>query len=307
MEIQENITLKDYTTFAIGGPAKYFVEAQTSSDVVAAIAFAEQKNCPYYVIGGGSNILFSDRGFDGVIIRIGFSELSFSGHRVTVGAGYTLLSFLRACADYGLSGLENMAGIPGSVGGAVRGNAGAFGTEIKDALTSVRVLNVLTGQVADFTCGRCAFGYRDSYFKSRSNLVIAEAVFDLEKSISIEVHAKMDVIIQKREQKHIQDIKSAGSFFMNPVVSEELQQEFLHDCNRVSKEGRVPAGWLLERAGINQKKIGGIQAGEMHANYFINTGDGTAEQAVQLASLAKTRVRDSYGVKLSEEVQLVGF
>lgn len=307
MEIQENISLKSYTTFEIGGSARYFVTAHSSDDIVEAVNFAKSEGCPYYILGGGSNILFSDKGFDGVVIHIVFDDVRISDQRVTVGAGHNLLKFLQVVATAGLGGLEKMAGIPGTVGGAVRGNAGAFGTEIMDVVESVRVLDLKTEKVEDFPVDSCAFGYRQSHFKSHPNLVVLEMTCVLAIGNPETITSEMNSTIAERESRHIQNIRSAGSFFINPEVSEEIQQKFLDDKGVVARESRVPAGWLLDLVSMGNKRIGDVQAGETHANYFINVGDGTADHVIQLASLAKTRVRDQYDVRLREEVQLVGF
>ncbi len=307
MEIKENFSLKELTTFDIGGQARYYGHAMDCGDLKKLLQFAKEQNVAFFVLGGGSNVVFSDSGFDGLIIHIGIDTFGIDQDVVTVGAGVGLLDFLRRAARADLGGFSGMAGIPGSVGGAVRGNAGAFGQEIKDVFVSARVLHTLTGELVEFDLAMCDFGYRHSFFKEHSEYVILEAKFALTKSHETEIAAEIEKTISLREEKHIQGIRSAGSFFINPVVGEELQEEFFRDKGVRSRGGRVPAGWLLDLAGLSHKRIGDIQAGEMHANYFINVGEGNSDQVMQLSSLAKTRVRDQYGVKLAEEVQLVGF
>jgi UDP-N-acetylmuramate dehydrogenase len=206
-----------------------------------------------------------------------------------------------------LSGGENLVGIPGSVGGAVRGNAGAFGTEVKDIVKTIEVLNVDTEKIEIFDKGKCEFEYRNSFFKNNNNYIILKATFKFQKTNTDEIKKQMQEIINKRNQKQMQNIKSAGSFFVNPTVDENVQKMFERDTGQKPREGRVPAGWLLEGCGIFQKRIGDIQAGIEHANYFINMGEGTAEQVIQLSAVAKTRVRDEYGVHLREEVIMAGF
>jgi UDP-N-acetylmuramate dehydrogenase len=252
-------------------------------------------------------VLFSDDGFDGVVIKIKIGGIEIKSEQVTVGSGVTLLVFLEEVAESGLSGGENLAGIPGSVGGAVRGNAGAFGTEIKDILQNARALNVETGEIEVFDNARCEFKYRKSFFKKNDNYIIVDTTFKLVKGEKEQIKSAMEEIITKRNAKHMQNIKSAGSFFINPTVDENVQKMFEHDTGQKSRDGRVPAGWLLDSCGIFQKRIGDIQAGLEHANYFINRGEGTADQVIQLSALAKTRIRDEYGVHLKEEVVMAGF
>jgi UDP-N-acetylmuramate dehydrogenase len=307
LNIKENILLKEYTTFNIGGNAKYFVEVATVDELKETLDFARDKGLKYFILAGGSNVLFSDDGFDGVVIKIKIGGIEIKDEQVIVGSGVVLLDFLEEVAESGLSGGENLAGIPGSVGGAIRGNAGAFGTEIKDILVSVEVLNIETGNVEIFDNKKCEFGYRNSFFKKNKYYIILQGTFHFVKRRKEEIQELMDDIIARRNVKQMQDIKSAGSFFINPTVDVKVQKIFERDTGNKSHGGRVPAGWLLDSCDLFQKRIGGIQAGVQHANYFINIGNGTAEQTMQLAALAKTRVRDKFGVQLKEEVVLAGF
>lgn len=307
MELQENIVLKGYTTFQIGGAARYFVEVRTEDELREALAFAEHNKYQYFILAGGSNILFADHGYDGLVIHLLFDQCDIQGTQVTVGAGVHLLTFLNTLADAGLGGLEKMAGVPGSVGGAVRGNAGAFGTEISEVIETVDVLNTESGEVEIFTRAQCAYSYRQSIFKKRSELIILGVHMQFTTARTTDINRVMHETIAHRESKHIQNIKSAGSFFMNPRVPQEVQKKFEDDKGVTSRDGRVPAGWLMERVELGTKVVGGVQAGKTHANYFINTGDATAEDVMMLASIAKSRVRDTFGVQLKEEVQIVGF
>lgn len=307
MNIQENISLKKYTTFEIGGLARYFVTVTNSAEVRTAVAFAVEKNIPYFILGGGSNILVNDNGYEGIVIHIDINFCEIDGVWAHIGAGKNLLQALEALTEAGLSGLEGMAGVPGSIGGAVRGNAGAFGVEISDVVRCVHMIDLGDMQEKVLTQEECLYSYRQSIFKQQKTWLITSVECVLAQGDGDVIAARMQETIAAREEKHIQDIRSAGSFFMNPEVPCEIQEEFTRDTGSESRGGRVPAGWLLEHAGMECKRVGDIQAGEMHANYFINVGDGTAEQVVQLASLAKTRVRDEFDVQLKEEVHMIGF
>lgn len=308
MEIKEGINLRGFTTFEIGGDAKYYAEAWSGDDVVSAIAWAKDHEQPYEILAGGSNVLVSDDGYDGVIIHIKMDKVSIDEQRITIDAGADLMDLLTIAAQRGLAGLESLAGVPGSVGGAVRGNAGAFGTEIGDRLVSVEVYDTVDESYEELDRSACRYGYRSSIFKELSKrYIILRASFDFDLGDKEQIEDYMHDIVAQRNRKHIQNIKSAGSFFMNPVVSRAVQQDFERDKEVESKDGRVPAGWLLQSVGLDQKRIGDIQAGEMHANYFINQGKGTAGEVLQLASMAKMRVRDTYDVQLKEEVSLIGF
>ncbi len=305
--VKENVSLKEYTTFNIGGDARYFMTIQSLEDLRDALHFAKKHAIPYVILAGGSNVLIADEGFDGLVIHMKNDIITMDGSDITIGAGAELMDLILFAARKGLGGMENMTGIPGSIGGAVRGNAAAFGTETKDLLRSVEVLDTKTDEIMTFDVKKCHFSYRSSVFKSERTYIVVNATFSFVPGKEREIEQKMYDILSKRNAKHIQNIQSAGSFFINPKVNKELQENFHKEKGVKSRNGRVPAGWLLDLAGVYKKKVGGIQAGETHANYFINDGTGTAEQAMQLAAVAKTRVRNEFGVQLQEEVTFIGF
>jgi len=307
LNIQKNVSLKKYTTFDIGGRARYFVEVGSLEDMHEAIAFTKEEKLEHFILAGGSNVLFADDGFDGVVMKMTNNSMAVQGGDLMSGAGTELMSFLSFVAENEMTGGENLTGIPGSVGGAVRGNAGAFGTEIQDIVREVHTLDVNTGETTIFTNEQCEFSYRNSFFKKNPQHIIISVTFDMQKGVKKEIEKVMYNTIAQRNTKQVQNIKSAGSFFVNPAVDKRVQSIFEKDTSKKSHDGRVPAGWLLDSCNIFQKRIGDIQAGVQHANYFINMGDGTAEQAMQLAAVAKTRVRDEFDVQLKEEVSLVGF
>lgn len=307
LNIQENVSLKEYTTFDIGGTARYFVEAHSLSDIEEILAFVKEKDLKFFIFAGGSNVLFSDDGFNGIVIRITVNSMVLHGGDLMCGAGTDLMDLLMFAAENSLTGGENLTGIPGSVGGAVRGNAGAFGTEMCDIVREVHVFNIETGETAIFDNEKCGFVYRNSFFKKNPQYIIISTTFDFALGDKKEIEMKMYDIIAKRNTKQVQNIRSAGSFFVNPIVDEDVQKMFEKDTGKKSRDNRVPAGWLLESCDIFKKRIGDIQAGVEHANYFINMDEGTAEQVMQLSAVAKTRVRDEFGVQLKEEVVLAGF
>lgn len=307
INIQKNISLAPLTTFDIGGRAQYFVEVYNVEDIQDSVAFAHEKNVPYFILAGGSNVLFADNGFDGLVIKMANNNMVIRDGEIMSGAGTELMTFLSFAADKNMAGGENLAGIPGSVGGAVRGNAGAFGTEMQDIVKEVYTINMETGMSSVFTCDQCEFSYRNSFFKKNPQYVIISATFNFHHGNKKDSDMMMCDIIAKRNKKQIQNIKSAGSWFINPMVEECVQKMFEKDTGQKSHGGRVPAGWLLDSCGLFKKRIGGIQAGLQHANYFINVDNGTAEQAMQLSAVAKTRVRDEFDVQLKEEVVIAGF
>lgn len=308
------IMLKEYeplarkTTFDIGGAARYFATATTVEEIREAIAFSRANDMPFFILGGGSNVLFSDAGYDGVVIHMAHNTLRVHDDTlITCGAGTKLMDVIIYAAQNNLGGAEHLAGIPGSAGGAVRGNAGAFGTEIRDIVERVTVMDVVSGAITTYAASECAFAYRMSVFKKDAAKVIVDVTLRFARADKDAVLREIYATVEKRNAKHIQDIKSAGSWFVNPTVDERVQALFTRETGQAPHDGRVPAGWLLAASGMFQKRIGDIQAGIQHANYFINMGAGTAEQVIQLSSMAKSRVRDAFGVQLKEEVVLAGF
>ncbi len=306
--LRENVPLAPFTTFGVGGAARYYTEASGALELAEAFEYAEQHQMPFFVLGGGSNVLFSDEGFPGLVVRVVNGGIRIVAHKVTVGAGMPLFDVVRAAQAAGLRGIEKMAGIPGSFGGAVRGNAGAFGTEIGDSIVSVKALDRHSGMLREFKHDDCAFAYRSSLFKKKPALVIVSAELALAQGDTHELERIIKETVAARESRHAQRAQCAGSFFMNPVVRDEhLLTEFQKDTGTTSKDGKLPAGWLIDSVGLRGKRIGGAMVSQQHPNYLLNTGTATAKDILMLASLVKTRVRDELSVRLAEEVQFVGF
>ncbi|MBP9728032.1 MAG: UDP-N-acetylmuramate dehydrogenase [Candidatus Moranbacteria bacterium] len=308
MLLREHVPLASLTTFQLGGTARYYTLVGSAIELAEAFEYAEKNKIPFYVLGGGSNVLFSDAGFPGIIIHILGGAISVSGEKITASAGMPLFDVVWAAKNASLQGIEKLAGIPGSFGGAVRGNAGAFGTEIGNVVVSVKTLDRFSGMVEEYSQKECQFSYRNSVFKKNPNLVVLSAEIKLVPGDEGTLERIIKETVADRESRHPQDAKCAGSFFMNPVVSDkQLLQEFERDTGNASKDGKLPAGWLVDHVGLRGKKIGGAQVSSIHPNYLLNTGNATARDIVMLASLIKTRVRDELHIRLQEEVQFVGF
>ncbi len=308
LAFKSQVALAPFTTFHIGGPAEYFVEVTTVGELVEALDHAKKNNWSTFVLAGGSNLLIHDRGIRGLVIRVANKSFRIEGEKLLADAGVPLLDLVRAASAAGLSGMERLAGIPGSLGGAVRGNAGAFGMEIGTVTRSVKVYDRQQSALRSFSREQCAFHYRSSYFKSHPELVILSVELRLQAGEREELQSINEATMAKREAKHPQSALCAGSFFMNPVVSDtRLHAEFEKDTGMASKDEKLPAGWLIDHVGLRGKQIGGAQISPKHPNYLINTGTATAEEVIMLASVVKQRVRDELGIQLKEEVQLVGF
>lgn len=308
LNIQENISLASRTSFGIGGDARFYVEINSPEELKEALQYAKEKNIDFYILGSGTNVLVSDRGFSGIIIKIGMNKIAANGTTMKIEAGSPLIKAINFSAEAGLSGIEALAGIPGTVGGAVRGNAGAFGSEIGEYVSLVIAFDLLKSEIVSFGKNECEFEYRSSIFKKNKNLIILSAQLELVQREQSEIRQKIKEIIAKRMGNGLSISKSAGSYFMNPVVeNKKLLAEFAKDKGTPSKNGKIPAGWLIDHVGLRGKKIGGAMVSEQHANYIMNTGNATADDVVILASYVKQQVRDQLGIQLQEEVNYLGF
>lgn len=282
MKIQENHLLAPYTTYQIGGPADYFVEAQSTEEVLEALDWAAELDLPVFVFGGGSNLLFDDAGFRGLVIRMRAEDVKVEGERVMADAGVMMARVVKAAAEAGLTGIEAWNGLPGTVGGAVRGNAGCFGVETKDVLESAVVW--LPGEgVRDVPPEFFDYHYRSSRLKKEPGIVLS-ATFKLAKGVAEEITAKMREIARSRIQKQPPG-SSTGSFFKNP-------------------EGDS-AGRLIEAAGLKGHVLGKAQISPHHANFFLNKGGATAGDILALADLTQKTVEEKFGVVLEREVVYV--
>lgn len=301
MEIRENVPLSPLTTFEIGGVARYFVEVATESDIRNALGFAREKGVPFYVIAGGSNLLIPDDVLEGLVIRVVGEKFQFTDEGLEAQAGCNLLMLIREAAKQRKGGWEKLAGIPGTIGGAVRGNAGAFGPEIKDFVSWVRAINTTTEDVHEFSNAECEFEYRNSFFKKDPKWVILDVHVKLHQGEALMQQKLIEETIREREKRHIQNVKAAGSYFMNPVAPQHVVNIFEEEKGVKSRGGRVPAGWLIEKAGMKGSILGGAQVSAQQANYIINADNATAEDVRELAQKVKDEVRRQFDVALTEE------
>jgi UDP-N-acetylmuramate dehydrogenase len=311
-QIKEKVPLKEYTTFKIGGPARYFFVAKNKEDLKNAILWAKKKKLPFFILGGGSNVLFSDKGFNGLVIKIQNSNLKIqnenSKFKIICGAGLPLVKSVFKSSEIGATGLENLAGIPGTLGGAIWGNAGAFGREIGDLVEEVRVLDVGGSklEVKKLKKEDCKFGYRNSIFKKRKNWIILEATLKLEKGNKKEIEEKIKEILKLRKEKQPLEFPCAGSVFKNvsiKKVPKKIQEKFKEKI----KNGFLPAGVLIEAAGLKGFQIGGAKISEKHANFIVNLGEAYAKDVWKLIQKIKKEVKRKFKINLEEEIKLAGF
>lgn len=298
------MNFSELTTLKIGGPIKEVVSAETEEQLINSINQATTLKTPYLVIGGGSNLLVSDEGFDGVVIKNEIKGIHRVGDSVVVKSGVRLQELVDFANSEGLRGLENLAGIPGTVGGAIYGNAGAYGQTISDHLSRVLAFDPTSGERKTLMREECEFKYRSSIFKFNKNLLL-EAAIDLTQGDSGVLKKTSEETIRKREAKYPPGIKCPGSFFKN-IIATELSKEIL-DKIPVEKivYGKVPAGTLLEMVGAKGDFLREIEIAPYHANLFINKGRGTAKDFYMLAKKYFEKVKEKFGIELEPEVQLI--
>ena len=286
-KVETNASMADYTSFRAGGCARYLVFPEDEEALTAVVREVEEAGVPYYVTGNGSNILVRDGGFPGVIIKIadGFSEIRTEGNRIIAGAGALLSAIAKEAARQSLSGLEFASGIPGSLGGAVYMNAGAYDGEMKNVLETVRLLDPQTGTIREAKAEELELGYRYSKLYETGEIVLG-AVMQLQPGDQEEIRGKIRDFTERRTTKQPLSYPSAGSFFKRP-------------------EGYF-AGKLVQDAGLKGLTVGGAQVSTLHSGFVINIGGATATDIIALMHLVQARVKEQFGVDLEPEVRIIG-
>ena len=331
--------LANFTTLGVGGPAAEIIKVKTEEELIAAVKAGDASKTPLLILGGGSNVLISDSGFAGTVIKVETTGNSFeidacSGGTLTVSAGTDWDEFVAFTIEKGLANLESLSGIPGTVGGAPIQNIGAYGHEVSEVIARVRTFDRKAQAVKTFTASQCEFGYRNSIFKTEANrYVILDVTFqlrigevslpigyvELAKELGVEIGARVaitkvrDAVLKLRSAKGMligEGIKSAGSFFMNPVLEKNIAEKLPSDAPRwPMSDGRVKtsAAWLMEHAGVSKgDQLAGAQISPKHVLALSNAGDATAKDLIALAKSAQEKVRAKFGITLQTEVQLVG-
>jgi UDP-N-acetylmuramate dehydrogenase len=288
--IQEHVPLAPYTTFKIGGPARYFVVSRTVAEVQAALTAATADGLPWFILGGGSDVLVADTGFRGLAIKLELRDVSIdeAAAQVRAGAGLRLSQLITQTLNRELVGLEFAIGVPASVGGAVWANLGARGSEIKDLFVEATVLTA-AGEQRTLSNADCQFGYRDSIFKHQ-RFVVLDALFQLRRGERASIQQSVAELSRLRKTTQDLSAQTAGCVFRNPKDQTD-----------------VPAAKLIDDLDLKGKQIGGAKVSEKHANFIVNAGGATASDVVQLISYVKQQVRDKAGVQLMEEIDYIGF
>ena len=287
--IKLDVPLKDYTSFKVGGPADILVEPGSIDNMITTLNYFNDQDISYFVLGNGSNVIFRDGGYRGVVITTRFDNrktpMSCDNTVLKADAGVLLSTLAKYAAQNSLSGMESVSGIPGSIGGAVYMNAGAYGGEIKDIITSAEVYDPESNQIQIIKADDMDLGYRRSVFQSNKK-VILNVEFRLEKSEKVNILEQMKELTIKRNSKQPVNYPSAGSFFKRP-------------------EGHF-AGKLVEEAGLKGLKKGGAQISELHSGFMINKDGATAQDIEDLMEVVRAQVYEKFGVMLEPEVKILG-
>lgn len=302
--IQKKVALKHYTTFKVGGPAEYFLEVKSQEELLKAISLATVLKLRVFVLGGGSNVLASDKGFKGLIIKVCLQKISLvSATVIEAESGIVMKDLVNFSIKNSLAGLEWAGGLPGTFGGAVRGNAGAFGGEMKDSVESITVLDSNL-KLKVLSLKQCQFAYRNSVVKKKGWTILSARV-KLKKGDAKELRKIANSRIAYRKKFHPLEFPNAGSVFKNvPVKS--LPKKFLPEFTDKIKQDPfpiIPTAWLIIGAGLTGTKIGRAQISKKHSNYIVNLGGAKAKDITTLIATVKKVVKKKYGVDLEPEVQ----
>ena len=339
MQFREQVPLAPYTTFRIGGPARWFVDASTEADILEAIDFARERGLPLFIFGGGSNLLVSDEGFSGLVLRVALRGIEQRGDLFRVAAGEVWDSFVSHAIERGYAGIECLAGIPGTVGGTPVQNVGAYGQEVAETIVAVRVLDLESLAFEELPAAACGFAYRRSIFNStqRGRYLVTRVDYaltlngspkisyaDLKRHFQNASHPSLvEVSAAVREIRHQKgmllvdddpDCRSAGSFFKNPVISAE------HYARIVAQHGtevphypapngeiKLPAAWLLDQAGFHKGyTLGEAGISSRHTLALINRGHAKAVDVIALRDAIQAQVESKFGIRLEPEPVYVG-
>ena len=300
MILLENEPMNKHTSFKVGGPARYFVKAESLDDLKKALDLAREKRIPFFILGNGTNLLVSDKGFDGVIITLAgdFSSIEDLGNGAfKVGAAIPLGRFARSVLKQGFAGIHKLAGIPGTLGGAIYMNAGAYGQEIGTSCTQVTVLDS-DGNIREFAASECGFGYRQSIFQ-KNNAIILSATFLLPTAASLgkttaDLEAELAECMAKRKASQPLNMPNAGSTFKRLSVG------------AADTPAQIAPGYYIEQAGLKGYRIGDAEVSTVHANFIVNAGGATASDIKQLSEFVQQKVTEKFGIKLHREIILLG-
>lgn len=305
LEVKPNEPLSAHTRFGIGGPAALLADAATETAFLAALQLARASGLQWMVIGSGTNLVVSDAGFDGLALRYSAARISGPASGIEVEAGAELQALVDYAIGHGGAGLERMTGIPGQVGAAIYGNAGAYGSSMADFVTSVRCFDGET--VRTLAAAEVNFRYRSSIFKERKDWLILSARLACPAGDPAALRAKAAEIRAIRDAKYPPTMRCAGSIFKNQLLDELPPRARAAVPPEIVKGGKVPSAWFLDVTGVKGLRHGGVRVADYHANLIYNEGGATARQLREVIDELKRRVRERFSLELEEEVQFVGF
>src|SRR3989344_3495941 len=314
---KENFPIHTLTSYKIGGPARYFFEAKNPDELKRAVEEAKKRNLEFFVLGGGTNLLIDDKGFPGLVLKPSINFIEASGEEVSVGAGVSMSALINFSVERGLSGLEWAGGLPGTVGGAVRGNAGCFGREIKDIVKSVKSLDTETLREIERDFSDCDFDYRSSIFSTKGGSasggknsriynkeIILSAVFSFKKGDAKEIGKSVSEKILYRLGRHPLEYPNAGSIFKN-VDAEKISEKHIKQFSHVIKADPfpvVPAAYIISEAGLKGGSIGGAMISPKHPNFIVNVFEAKSSDIKSLINLVKVEVKNKFDIELEEEI-----
>ena len=303
--VLRDVALADYTRFGIGGPATVLVDTAHPEAFLQALDVTISLAVPRLIIGGGTNLIVADRGFDGVVLRYNGRSILQEGELLRVDSGAVLQDVVDFSLNVGLEGLQTMTGIPGYLGGAVYGNAGAYGHAIDEIIKCVHFTD--GKQLRTFDNKECRFGYRESIFKCRKDWIVLSTEMRFRKAERSELRRIAGEIRSIRDAKYPPNMKCAGSIFKNVFFAQLPPHVQIELPVNVIREGKVASAWFLEQTGAKGLRIGDIQVAAYHANLIYNDGIGNANDLLAVINELKHRVSSRFGFELEEEVQYVGF
>jgi len=308
VRFRERVSLRKLTNYLIGGEARYFFEAKNESEVKAALKESKKRKIPVFVLAGATNVLVADKGFRGLVLRPDILFIKRTGTTVEVGVGVMMRDLLNFLAERGLAGLEWAGGLPGTVGGAVRGNAGAFGGEIKNVVKTVLSVNVKTLETITRTNPECRFKYRSSLFRENAGReIILETAFSLRPGDPREIKSAILEKIRYRAERQPIDYPNVGSIFKNVPVK-LVPQKHLPALSRVIKTDPmpvVPAAHLISEVGLRGVSFGGAMISPKHSNFIVNVCDASSSDVKTLIKLVKDEVYRKFHVRLEEEIEFL--
>jgi len=311
-KIKTNVSLENNNTFRINGKTKYFFIAKTINDIVWALSASKKLKIPFFILGGGSNVLFSEKIFNGLTIKIENSNFQVKeinlGFKISAGAGTKMADLVSESLKRGFTGLEWAIGLPGTLGGAIYGNAGAFQKSIGEMVKKVKVFDLKNQKIKILSKNDCRFGYRESIFKKNSNLIILESSLFFKKGNKKEIKKEMIKNLNHRKTHQPLNFPSAGSVFKNLEAkkfsfTEHLIFSKFPEFQKFKGKDLIPAGFLIEMAGLKGKKIGDAQISEKNANFIVNLGKAKSTDIKKLIVLIKKQIKKKFGVQIEEEIR----